>query len=155
MCTLIPDSCPTGEYCSQSASGNTCLSGCKISPDSCVSSGTVCSPSTRSCITPQTCTRNSDCNLNFICNIATGSNTGICIPGCTVNGVDDNSRCATGFTCMQGQCFATGTTGTNGSDTRLRNELLIGFGILIFIVIVAGIIYVIYSSNTPPTTPTT
>lgn len=151
-CTTSPDSCPSGLYCSVSSSGNTCLSGCKTSPDSCPS-GQVCSPSTRACIQSQKCSDNSDCSLEFVCTIPSGSSEGTCTPGCAVNGQDDNSRCKSGFVCVSGQCTSTGTN-SNGSNTKLRKELLIAFGVVFLIVVVLGIVYMVYSNSTPTSSKT-
>ncbi len=131
------DKCGEGHYCPRE--GQTCVVGCKIDP---LPSGScdkteLCSPTNHVCIVQTTCTKNSGCPLNFICN----TSENMCVAGC----VDGEDRCSTGRTCVQGQCqTGTGGNGGNGDGTSLKVILIIVVVIVAFIVIFGGIIYAVY-----------
>jgi len=100
----------------------------------------TCDPSTGQCIFQTTCSKSSECELDWYCK------EGGCVFGCT----ETSDNCASGKTCMNGVCTATGANGNGGGGlSREQIILIVVIGIIVFIVIVMGIVYFIYASNRP------
>ena len=103
--------------------------------------GTVCDPISGQCIPQTSCTDSSDCMKDWYC-----PPNNICTFGCT----DSSDNCTSGKTCVDGKC--TTGTGTNGGGiSRDTIILFVVIGIVIFIVIILGIVYFIYETNSPKT----
>jgi hypothetical protein len=134
-CTIDPDNCPPGSYCTIDG---TCMSGCKINPDSCPD-GQICNPMRRTCETQppgDTCSSSEDCNPGFFCDIPQGSMTGTCKIGC-----NEKSTCPPSQRCIQGQCQSVKEPFDN------KNIIIISVIILIFIILIAGVIYFMRESS--------
>ena len=134
-CISNPDNCPAGLYCQTAEPPNSCITGCKVIPDSCTASDEVCDPTSRVCITTTTCNTTNDCDLDFFCN-----KDKKCAPGCV-----NSDHCSGVKTCVRGQCTA--KTPDDGGPSRTLIILYVVVGIVGFLVIVGGIVYFIYESR--------
>ena len=103
--------------------------------------GTVCDPISGQCIPQTSCTDSSDCMKDWYC-----PPNNICTFGCT----DSSDNCTSGKTCVDGKC-TTGTKPNGGGTSRDTIILFVVIGIVIFIVIILGIVYFIYETNSPKT----
>jgi len=129
-CNQNPDSCPAGMYCTPES---ICISGCKTNPDSCLPSQ-ICDPNSRTCKTPTSCTKNTECPLTQYCL------NDFCANGCTLT----SNNCGTNMKCQDGVCVSDMTpSGPSGPSGPGKKKLSTETIILIVMVVIIVVIFII------------